>query len=275
MITTIIYNVILLPLVMGVLLSLAVLGMRNASLKPVAILLAGVVGVVIYWLLEGVPSWPIVASKGKIALLIAAAPVVFAVLSVVKMRLAFVSAVIAAVGLYWIGINKVADMDNWARIGVLFVPSLLLMARGLRKPDGPNDPFLWPVTLLMFFAGAALMSVLGAYIGLGQMLGAFAAATGGFVLVNFIAALMGKPIAPSEASGGAVWALAAMGIAVSQAAGLFAPSANTLALFFLSLVCFTPAVAARFSPVSPALRPFAIAAIAAVPLVIALAITFI
>jgi hypothetical protein len=144
-------------------------------------------------------------------------------------------------------------------LGGLFLLARLEVARD----DAPSAA----VMLLVAAAGAAFVAVLGRSAALGQLAGALAAATGGFLLWNW-------PVARYRFGAAAV--LGAGGALVAILASLaFFTAASRIALALLPLVFLADSAAARL-PLGkkPALRPVGLGLVALVPAALAVAAAY-
>ena len=247
-------DTVMIPLALGLLLGLIApkLGRAEAAVYGLAVL-------AVYILLEGIPALPPVAGKQKLAyLLLAAIPLAY----LPKPRIILPLFLIAATA--WLGWPKLSAGTLGASALFLLAPAVVLLLPS-RKPA----LFLWPASAIVFAIGAAVLSVLGAFVGFAQAMGAEAALFGGILAVSYTCSLFTgqmRGVTP-ETERLAVMTLAATSLMVA----LFAPDINLLAYAVLSLALAVPAIAPAFTQ-SPKLRPFFFAVIALVPVFIATAL---
>lgn len=249
-------NTILIPLALGLLLGLVApkLGRAEAAVYGVAVL-------AVYILLEGFPAFPPVAGKQKLAyLLLAAIPLAY----LPRPRIILPLFVIAATA--WLGWPKLSASTMGASALLLLAPAVVLL---LPKRQAP---FLIPACAIIFAIGAAILSVLGVFMGFAQAMGAEAALLGGILAVAYIRGLItGRMLATTpQTERLAVMTLTATSLMVA----LFAPDISLPAYAVLSLCLAVPAIAPAFASQSHALRPFLFALLAAVPALIATALAF-
>ena len=270
MFVSIILSTVLVPLLLGIVLY----GVLRVfpKIDPLVALITGAMAFAIYVILESMPSLPPISSKDKVALLIALFTVAAIVTSAIKFN-RFVTIVILLVGaLVWLGWNRLYDPEMLPRFATLLVP-ILIGGWAFQKFDWQDQPGLvWPVTLLCFAIGGAVVALLGAYIGFAQMLGAFAAFAGGFALVFYLLLLFAPQITPISLPQSALQIVFLSMMAVLLATGLFAPEISPAALALLGLVLFAPFLQARFGGYHSALKPIITGVIAAIPALAAIAV---
>lgn len=256
-------NTIAAPLAIGVVLFVL---MRKIAVPTAIIgLVVGLMLLAIFVLLEGWPSLPPISSKPKVAVLMCG----FAVLSVLTMSLQSIRWIIVSgmliAAMAWIGWNRISDIAMAPRFIALLAPILVGgWAFQNLKPQNASG-LIWPITLISFAIGGALVSLSGAYIGFAQMMGALAAFVGGFALVAYLALLL-RPADKAVILPRVALQVIFLGMmAVLIAVGMFAPEVSPLALAILALVLFAPLFEPRVAKFHPALRPIIIGAIAAAP----------
>ncbi len=266
----VLYTVII-PIGLGLVLAYA--SRFFSSNTVLSVIVVAVMTLVIYVLLEGVPKIPPVSSKHKIAVLLFVAPVLIVALSGLKIPLSLTVGVILVAGLAWLGQNRLADAAAWPRFLALLVPLAAVIWSGQSDKPDQRDALLWPVTLLVFALGASILSLLGAYIGLAQLLGALAAWLGGYVLYHYCALLFRGSADSPFFAGATLWAAVSAILSVHFASGLFAPSANSLALACLGLVFLAPKFYQFFQGLPQIIRPIAIGLAATAPVLASIVIT--
>lgn len=279
MLTQILLTTVLLPIVLGIAISLlgtvrpTVGTLLTALLIPLA---AAVISVSI----EGFPPLPPVAAKQKLPVLLLCGGVAFAVFAIAfrqfvnRMVLAIASVVALAVPSWWLGRNVLAANATKAAtlaIVLAIVAVTLATLLGSRKPKSP--PAALPASLLAAAIGTALTAIMGGYIGMAQMNGALAALFGGWLIVRYVAYLRGDDKA-FELQGAAAFSFiwtAAMGLTMTV---LLAPSASPVAIVLTVLpgAVFTAVsiYGSGFERQPRVLRPLAIGALTALPAIAAI-----
>ena len=275
---------VFLPLILGLVLGAVLLFSRGSALVN---LLGWATGLLfIYWLLEGVPPLPPIASKQKLGyLFLLAGPLGVAFdrfLSGGKNGwLAAVLPLIAV--LVWLGWSKIISGSASSEIAVLMgiVVVVLLSAgmlnagtatKALAVESQPEQTFLAPAAWMLTAIAGSIVSVAGLFLGMGQMLGAFAAMTGGVLLVSYAALLTKGTTIPVFTPASAY----TVGFAISSTiilTTLFGPEPNKLSLMILSLTPLMPLAVTRWVsarlPKTPFLRPILAGAIIAIPAILA------
>lgn len=263
-------NTVIWPLLLGVALAglLIFLGPRDYLLGAVAALMV----FAIYVLLEGWPVVPPVSAKHKLGLLLPASAIVILLASRFRLPLVPITAVILAIAFVWLGWNKLFTAAAWPQSSglILLIAAAILASRQLEKHH--QDAFLWPATFLCFAVGGAILSLLGAFVGFAQALGALAAWLGGFLLIRYGALLAGRndtalPVTPLLIMLVSVVMLALM-------IGLFAPDMSFIALVILSACLIIPYVIPRFDGIPAWARPFLFGLMAALPAALSVLIAF-
>jgi hypothetical protein len=146
------------------------------------------------------------------------------------------------------------------------------------EPSPPAErPFLVPATALALSLAGAFISVLGASIVVGQLLGSLAALIGGWCLVEYIALLRGRNAA-GWGKGVEFLVLFAAGTALIQVA-LLAPKANPIALVLspmpLLVAVFLPGPLQILLPGSRPLRPLVAGFLIAIPAMLAVLVAIV
>jgi hypothetical protein len=259
----IILNTVLVPLVLGIVLY----GVARASgrFDPVIAIVAGAILLAIFVLLEGWPQLPPISSKPKVAVLMVGFTLASVLAAIWRVnRFALVSGLLVA-GLAWIGWNRLQDPAMLPRFVALLVP-IFIGGWMFHKPEIQDQAGLtWPVTLIAFGIGGAVVSLTGAYIGFAQMMGAVTALVGGFALVAYVMLLF-RPAAQQTHLPRVALQVIFMGMmAVLIAIGLFAPEVSVIAIAILGLTMLAPLFQSRLDAFRPALRPILIGVVAAIP----------
>ncbi|MBB4066552.1 hypothetical protein [Gellertiella hungarica] len=229
--------------------------------------------------IEGMPVFPPVAGKQKLPFVLAGLAVLFFLLGHVRRpagRLPAAATVLlaAAVPAVWIGyrILSAAPVKAFLVFGLLFFFALAaaLLSPSPRSRAQGQAPL---AALLFALIATAVVSVTGGYIGMAQVCGAAAAATGGWLLLSYVAYLGGDDAAmhPGPQPLLAWLVLTALLMAVTA---LLAPSANPVALVLAALPLALAAWLERRGPDLPrALQPVAAGAICAVPALAAILVS--
>lgn len=270
MFSEIILNTILVPFLLGCGLFVAARKLPKFGLWGV--LATGIALFCIYVLLEGWPSIPPISSKPKVTLMIIGATIL--IFANIFLRVNRVALVVGLLGfaLFWIGWSRIGDISMVPRFVALAV---LIVSGGwsFQNFDQKEESALfWPVTLIAFAVGGALISLLGAYIGLAQAMGAMAAFLGGFAFLSY-AFLLFRPDTASLVLPENVYQVVFLSMmSILIAIGLFAPEISPVALAILALVLLAPKLAVRFTWLPTALQPVAFGLVTLIPVGIATAI---
>lgn len=263
-------NTVIWPLLLGAVLAglLILLGPRGYLLGAIAALMI----FAIYVLLEGWPAVPPVSAKHKLGLLLPLSAL--AILAAVRFRLPLLPIVagILTIAFVWLGWNKLFTAAAWPQSLILVLLIIAAILTGRRLETHRDDAFLWPAALLCLAAGGAILSLLGAFVGFAQALGALAAWLGGFLLIRYAAFLTRGPDAPLP-----LVLLLIMLVSVVMLIlmiGLFAPDISFIALIILSGCLAVPYVVPRFDGVPPWARPFLSGLMAALPAALSVLIAF-
>lgn len=281
MLTQILLTTVLIPLFLGLVISLLGKGdtpralVLTALLVPVAAAVASVS-------IEGFPPLPPVAAKQKLPVILFAGGIVIAALAVVlrqslnRWTVAIAGVISLALPAWWLGRNVLAaNATKAATLAVVLVIALtaLIAISGSRSRKPPSAAL--PAALLATAIGTALAAVMGGYIGMAQMNGALAAFFGGWLLVRYIAYLRGDDAAfelKGMASFSFIWT-AVMGVTMTV---LLSPSATPAALVLAVLpsVVFAALVwrGIGFEGQPRFLRPLSLGGLAALPALAAILI---
>ncbi|TGQ68320.1 MAG: hypothetical protein E5V49_16025 [Mesorhizobium sp.] len=230
-----------LPLLLGIVLAL-LSRFAVAASSPVLTLLWAALLLFFYCDTLGPPVMPPVAASQKLIYL-AFAGIFIGLLPerILAGRTASALAVVAlATAFLWLGWRRIAggslDMPMIAALAVALL-ALIGAAMLTAQPSSPSlsaeEPFLAPAAALSLSLSGAIVSVLGASIVTGQLLGSLAALTGGWCLVQYLATLRGG--AASAWSKGVEFLLLFAAATVLIQIALLAPKANPLALILSSL----------------------------------------
>lgn len=270
MFSEIILNTLLIPFVLGIV--LFVLARSSLRFDLWGSLATGIALFGIFVLLEGWPSLPPISSKPKVAVLIAGFTILNAASVVLRINRFAMIVVLLSLALIWIGWNRIGDITMLPRFAALAVPIALGGWAFQTFEQQDQSGLFWPISLIAFAIGGALIALLGAYIGLAQVMGALAAFLGGFALLTYVFLLFRPNIAPSTLPQNLYQIVFLSMMSVLIAIGLYAPEINTLALAIMALSLMTPGFAARFARFSAALQPVIYGVVAAIPVGVAVAI---
>ena len=270
---------IVLPLLVGIATGLFMLSVRG--MEMIATLAAIVALIFVYWLLEGVPPFPPIASKQKLGYLVGMGGIAACLLPMAAWRRPAGFALTAAgtlAAFAWLGWPKFqAGMS--LHLLIAFGVAILLAGGTtmLAQTDDDASPqaemqFLNPAAILSTAFASAIIGFMGLFIGMAQFLGAIAALTGGALLVGYGALLMtGKPRASLTPTAclGVSFALSAALILTA----LLGPEPHPVALLIAPFSLYMPRlVAGPLNGLLPRfqwLRPVVAGALIALPALLA------
>lgn len=270
MFSEIIVNTLFVPFVLGIV--IFVLAKISPGIKLWGPLAVGMALFCIFVLLEDWPSLPPISSKPKVAVLIAG----FTILNVASgfLRLNRFAMIIGllSLALIWIGWNRIDDVSMLPRFAALAVPVIIGAWTFQNFEQQDQSGLFWPITLIAFAIGGALIALLGAYIGLAQVMGAIAAFLGGFAFLSYIFVMFRSETTPSILPQN-VYQIVFLGMmAVLIAIGLYAPEVSTPALAIMAVVLLTPRFTARFAQFSTPMQPLLYGLVTAIPVGVAIAL---
>jgi hypothetical protein len=256
------------PLGLGAILALVL--MKGNQREPVLAFIVIASLITIYILLEGLPGLPPIGAKQKLVFVFMACVLAIAVASRQYWRRGPVSAVVLSTSLLWLGWSKFVIIVDWNGSIFLLAPLICAVLASRSLSSRSEEPFLWPLSLLNFAIGNSLLSLLGAFIGFAQVMGAFAAWTGGFLAMRyaFTLAKFDKPSLPISV----LWLALLSFVSGAFMIGLFAPNLNRAAFAILSLTLVTPIIVPEFVGLSPRIKPIAFAVMTSVPALVAVLI---
>ena len=163
-------------------------------------------------------------------------------------------------------------LPRFFALAVLIVFATLASIYSVKIDLPKKDGFISPITLFCFAIGGSLLSLLGAYIGFSQALGAMAAFLGGYILIAYIG-LIRQPEKPQKLLSGTTLQIILLSImTLLLVVGLFAPGVSPVALAVLGLTLVTPRISSRLNNSNKRLRPILIGLIAAIPTAASIAI---
>lgn len=199
--------------------------------------LLALAGAAVLWLIDGPPALPPVAAKHKLLLLAAAVVPLAAfgqsVFATTRAKaLAFLA--FGLIALLLLGSSRITDLSLLPRFLAVAL-YLGLTALGLNRLDQTrNEAFTGASALLATNIALALCALLSAHIGGGQLGGALAAVTGGWLLARYAGFALGRADAvplPDMA----LWGGFALTSLVLIQTGLFAPSTSVVSVVLLAL----------------------------------------
>jgi hypothetical protein len=253
------------------------------SARPLAAtILVAVVSLVLAGTTFGVPVWPPNSATQKLFYIICLG-IVIGLGSDWSLRrpaaLIVTTILLTAAAFAWLAAGRL-------RIGGIAEPVIVaaivsaLLAAGIiftiraRVEGAPleHHPFLVPGAVLVVAASTAIVSMLGAFLGMAQFLGGIAALMGGYCLVGYVALLLGRAPVMEWGPGTEFLLLYVAGAGLILTT-LLAPEASASALIILVLSLAGPALIAgplgRFLPAHRLLRPLAAGFVIAIPSIIA------
>ena len=275
---------VLIPLILGLLLGGVLWASRGSAVVNLVAWAAGLL--FIYWLLEGAPPLPPISSKQKLGyIILLAGPLgyAFARFSEGGKNGWLAADLPLTAVLVWLGWSKFAAASLSSEIALLMGFAVLtLLGIGMLIADSMTKapplralhelPFLAPAAWMLTAIAGSIVSVAGLFLGMGQMLGAFAAMTGGVLAVSYAALITTGKALPVFTRASAY----AVGFAISSAiilTALFGPEPNKLSLLLLSLTPLMPLAVTRWVsgrlPNIPFLRPILAGAVIAIPAILA------
>lgn len=269
-----------LPLVLGMVMALlarVVLPPFSPVLSPVSAALL----LFFYWDTLGPPVVPPVAASQKLIYL-AFAGIVMGLLLESLLSAAVAGKLVAAAlaaALLWLGWRRIAggalDLQMIAALiaGLLTIVGAAMLLSLKASPSPPvEEPFLVPAAMLALCLAGAIISVLGASIVTGQLLGSLAALAGGWCLVQYIAVLRGGSASAWSKGTELILIYAAATVLIQVA--LLAPKANPAALMLsplpLAVAALMPGPLQGLVPGARPLRPLVAGLLIAIPAILAI-----
>lgn len=268
-----------LPLLLGIALALfARFAMPAAS--PVLTLFWSALLLFFYWDTLGPPAVPPVAASQKLIYL-AFAGIVIGLLPerMLGRGTGFLAVIAFAAAFLWLGWRRLAggslDLQMIAALAVglsTLIGAAVLTAQKPSPSQPAEEPFLAPAAVLALSLSGAIVSVLGASIVTGQLLGSLAALIGGWCLVQYLATLRGG--AATSWSKGIEFLLLCAAATVLIQVALLAPKANPAALILSSLppvvALFVSGPLQNLLPGARPLRPLVAGILIAAPAILAI-----
>ncbi|PCI04131.1 MAG: hypothetical protein COB78_07285 [Hyphomicrobiales bacterium] len=273
MFAEIILNTVLIPLIFGLVLYpvTMLLGVEN----PITALLAGLLIITIYIMLEGAPSFPPVSSRHKVVFIISGLIATTLLFSRWKQVGNGINFLLLLAGLLWLGWNRLSDasmLPRFLALAALISLGTFASVYSVRNELSKKDGFASPIMLLCVAIGGSVISLLGAYIGFSQALGAIAAFIGGYILIAFILLLRGTEKPQTLFSEITLQIISLSVVTLLLVVGLFAPDVNPIALAVLGLTFIMPCFSSRLGNADKRLRPILIGLMAAIPTAASIAI---
>ncbi|BAV46956.1 Uncharacterized protein MLTONO_2053 [Mesorhizobium loti] len=269
-----------LPLVLGMVMALLA-RLALPPFSPVLSLVAAALLLFFYWDTLGPPVVPPVAASQKLIYL-AFAGIVAGLLPERPLSSAVAGKLVAAAlaaALLWLGWRRLAggslDLQMIAALiaGLLAIVGVAMLLSLKASPSPPvEEPFLAPAAMLAMCLAGAIISVLGASIVTGQLLGSLAALAGGWCLVQYIAVLRGGAATGWSKGTGLMLVFAAATVLIQVA--LLAPKANPVALMLsplpLAVAASVPGPLQGLVPGARPLRPLVAGLLIASPAILAI-----
>jgi hypothetical protein len=253
------------------------------SARPLAAtILAAVVSLVLAGTVFGVPPWPPNSATQKFFYIICLGTIIGLGSDWALRRpaaLIITTILLTAAAFAWFAVGRLRIGGVAAPVIVATIVSAVL-AVGIiftiraRVEGAPleHHPFLVPGAVLVVTASTAIVSMLGAFLGMAQFLGGIAALMGGYCLVGYVALLFGRAPVLEWGPGTEFLLLYVAGAGLILTT-LLAPEASASALIILVLSLAGPALIAgplgRFLPAHRLLRPLAAGFVIAIPSIIA------
>ena len=271
MLQTMIVTIVAIPLALGI---AAAFGRRTLPSAAFALAIP-LLAVAVYLGTEGIPGFPPTRAIHKFPYALAAGGVAFAIGALFLRRTGGILAgILAAIAIglpaWWLGSNILANNSLKATVvvilGVIAVAGSYFAAS--RAGAGKALPDVIPQAVFATSLAAAIVAILGGYMGMAMFNGGLAALAGGYLLVTYLRHLRGDAtaFALDGAAGFAFAWVAFMGVVVTA---ILAPKASTAALIAVGL---TPAAtpfaglyAGRLAGLPASLRPLALGAVSAIP----------
>ncbi|WP_029040061.1 hypothetical protein [Cucumibacter marinus] len=269
-----IVSTVLVPLGLGLCAGLVLLILPPRRLVWWAI--AGLLAILVYVNSEGVPPFPPIASKQRLGYVIALAVLLAPLMSLTSRWIAAaVYVALSFIALYWLGGARLASPANWAPLAWLTpLPALFGLAtagfagRAAQAGTAHTDAFYrFRLGTLVTAIGASILTLIGGFVGMAQLAGGLAAATGGLLIVTYSKSILGRSGPPELGPDAAARALSGTLTAIVLISALFTPTPSPLGFFLLALA----PLAAQRVPVPAGLpawaRPFVFGLAAAIPVI--------
>jgi hypothetical protein len=248
----------------------------------VATILVGFVSVFLAGSVFGVPDWPPNSATQKFFYIVCLGTIIgLGADSSLRRPAALIipAVLLIAAAFAWLAVGRLRIGGVDAPVIVAMIVSVLLavgiiLTIGARVEGPPleHHPFLVPGAVLVVAASTAIVSMLGAFLGMAQFLGGIAALMGGYCLVGYVALFLGRAPIMEWGPGTEFLLLYVVGAGLILTT-LLAPEASAAALIILVLSLAGPALITgplgRFLPAHPLLRPLAAGLVIAIPSIIA------
>lgn len=247
-------STVIVPLIIGLCCAI-VLAARPWSSRVGSLFVAAAI-LLIYITLEGLPQFPPIASKQKLFFALAVGGVVISQVSRHWLVSRVIVSLILAFTLLWLA---------GPRILLCCAPIAVTVFCGWRWQERDSDGFLWPAAILSLAGGGAVLSILGNFVGFGQVLGASAAFIGGLLLVKYVLLLLRPESCGLELRRSVNEVMLFVVLAELLVVGLYAPDLNIPAFVILPLTFLVPLFAPSLPGMGRPFRPFALGAMAALP----------
>jgi len=261
---------VILPLLLGcVLAGIAFFTPARVALLTLATLAAILF---IYYFLEGLPPLPPVSSKHKIFYIFIA----LGVAASASQKINRTPQVLLTIGLllaalFWIGQRKISADPFQLEIFLGLLPVIGAGILSATPQENRAQVFLWPSAFMTLAISGSLVSILGGYIGLAQMLGSFAALFGGFLAVSYVAIYFLGRSATLANIAGLNWLLMVAASTILLSIAIFANKLSAVAFVLVCSVYLTPFITARFVGSKNWWTPFLMGGVSLVPALCAIA----
>ena len=247
------------PIALGF--GLGVVEQRAFAASRVLVVAMGLAIAAIYLLHEGLPPFPAISAKHKIAYALAALPVFGLVaFNQASYRRAALLAIVAAITFIWLVQRPLtAGRFDWGwllPLGTIAVWMPMLA----KAPDLSRSPFTSPVAHLAMSMTASVLALLGGFLGLGQVLLSLSALLGGYALSIFVVTLQYGT--PKSGHPMMIWTVQGGLLILFVQLSTFATNLSTAAYLLLLTLAALPFVDAKLSRLPLLVQPFAFAALA-------------
>lgn len=251
---------LLMPILLGF--ALAVLELRGLIAPWISAIAMGIAILAVYLVSEGLPPFPPISSKHKLAYALAGLLAVTGLTHTQSQhRQALVSALFVSASFVWL-IQRPILAGRFEWHWLLPIATIAAISSALAKAK-PQSQFAWPVAALSMSVAASLIALLGGFIGLGQTLLSVSALLGGYTLAHFMGAFHSSSAdrGPSKTIGPIVGCLLILFVQLST----FATNLSVAAYLLLLALAALPFADPKFSRLPITAQPFAFAALALLP----------
>lgn len=256
-------------LAVGFIFALIILGNRSG----VSAAASAVIVCLILVTFDGLPPLPPISAKQKVPYILAA--ITFAALVINRIAPNGRSTLAAALlcgGFVWL-VQRQLISGNLQIHWVLPVLTIPVIAHAVRhQAQNHSSRFAWPVTLLVMMTTTGVVTLLGGFIGIGQVVISVSVFFGGVTFVFFVDGLRKTGLSMAILPSSILWALTtAFGIILILIAS-YATNLSIPAYFLILTMVSVPYAGHRVAKHPQWLQPFLFTAIAAIPAVPAIAL---